>query len=216
MSIEFIVAVVILISFAVALPWMFRSILWNRAMRALQKVDSKQAKIIFESRLFVILFGKFSSEWNLFRLAMGGGDKKEIEKRIRRILDGDYSKKQQITVARAAYFYFLDQKNAVICKELLTIIQDSRDKKEVKQNEMLYRVLIEGKHEDIEYVGQLLEEEMAKKEPDSIQLGILQYILGVQYLSINQKENAMRVLKKAKQNLRHTPYSQKVKALLVK
>ena len=60
------------------------------------------------------------------------------------------------------------------------------------------------------------EEEMAKKEPDSVQLGILQYILGVQYLSINQKENAMRVLKKAKQNLRHTPYSQKVKALLVK
>ena len=102
MSIEFIVAVVILISFAVALPWMFRSILWNRAMRALQKGDSKQAKIIFESRLFVILFGKFSSEWNLFRLAMGGGDKKEIEKRTRRILDGDYSKKQQITVARAA------------------------------------------------------------------------------------------------------------------
>ncbi|WP_075878344.1 hypothetical protein [Merdibacter massiliensis] len=215
MSVEFIVVVILLISFAIALPWILRSVLWNRAMRAMQKGNVKKAKSIFESRAFLLLFGKFSSEWNLFRIAIGEGNKKEIGKRTRRIVDGDFSKKQKIIIAKAAYFYYLDQSNEEMCKELLSVIQESNDQKEVRQNEMLYRVLIEKKHEDIEYVLQLIEEEKAKKVKDPIQYGILQYILGIQYLSIGQKEMAKDVLKKAKQNLRNTPYSKRVKALLM-
>ena len=47
MSVEFIVVVILLISFAIALPWILRSVLWNRAMRAMQKGNVKKANSIF-------------------------------------------------------------------------------------------------------------------------------------------------------------------------
>lgn len=214
MSIEAFVVIILLISLAIAMPWIVRSVLWNRAMRALQNNQVQKAEEIFTSKAFELFFGKFSREWNLLKLALGQGKKQEIERQTRRIIDGDFSRNQRVTAAKATYFYFLDQENQEMCKDLLTVIQESRDRKEVKQNEMLYRVLIEKKHEDIEYVESLLEEETKKKETDPVQIGILQYILGVQYISIQNTKKADALLRKARQNLKHTPYSKKIKALL--
>ena len=85
---------------------------------------------------------------------------------------------------------------------------------------MLYRILIEKKSEDIKEVKRLLEEKQGEevkkdqKEDQQVQIGILQYLLGVQYRYDKDKTHMEHYLNKAKSNLKNTPYQKKVKQLL--
>ena len=210
MNVPVIVSIILLISFSVAIPWMCRSILWNRALKFLKNGKYDEAQEIFESKKFISLFGKFSSEWNLLRLALSRGDKYLIESKVNKILNEDFKKSQRVTVAKAAYFYFLDLENKEMCQKLLSVIQSSNDLKEVKQSEMLYRVIIEHKSDDIDFVLELLND----KKIEDVQKGLLQYILGLQYLYSEDEKNSQKYLKKAKDNLKNTPYNSKVKKAL--
>ncbi len=214
MNTTFIVVIILLISFSIAIPWMARSIIWNKAMKALKNNDIAKAKEIFTGRPFLFIFGKFNSEWNCLRLGLSQGDKKEIEFRTKLILEGEFSTKQKVTAARAAYFYYLDREDQEMCKELLTIIRMSHDRKEVLQSEMLYRVLIEKKSEDVDSVKSQLEELSGKKEQDPAQIGLLQYLLGLQYMYAKQEELGKTYLKKAKTHLKKTPYEKKIKKII--
>ena len=207
-----VVSIILLISLAVALPWMFRSILWNKAMKLLKNGKDQEAAEIFASKKFESMFGKFASQWNLLKLALAHSNNEEIKTALSRIFAMNFSRDQRVTAAKATYFYFLNLEDREMCSRLLDVIRESNDKDEVKQNEMLYRVLIEKKSEDIDFVKNMIE--TSNYDEASQQLGLLQYILGLQYMYQKNKEEGMKYLKKAKQNLKNTPYSKKIKELV--
>ena len=73
----------------------------------------------------------------------------------------------------------------------------------------MYRVLIEKKSEDIEKVEALIKENTNVKEK-----GLLQYLLGLQYMYRNDTKQAQMYFNRAKSNLKGTPYHKKIKKLM--
>ena len=53
-----------------------------------------------------------------------------------------------------------------------------------------------------------------QREDQLVQIGLLQYLLGLQYSYQKNKEKTEMYLKKAKVNLKGTPYHKKIKRLL--
>lgn len=87
---------------------------------------------------------------------------------------------------------------------------------------MLFRIMIEKKSEDIAEMEALLEKKEAEKikkdqkQDQQVQMGILQYLLGLQYSYQKNRRQMELYLNKARVNLKGTPYHKKVKQLLNK
>lgn len=204
------ITVVLLLSLAVAIPWFIRSLIWNKAMRYLKKGEDKKAEAIFASKQFKTLFGKFSAEWNLLRLELARNQKTQVIAHVNNILNGDYKLKQRLAVAHAAFFYFLDAEDKQMCEKLLAILKSGKDRKAIAQSELLYRVLILHESRDILSIEETLKEEDLPEQSR----GLLEYLLALQYSYQGDQEKARSYLKKAREKLKGTPYSTKIKHLL--
>ena len=109
-----------------------------------------------------------------------------------------------------------------ICERLLSYIEKSAGEEELLYDRMLFRIMIEKKSEDIAEMEALLEKKEAEKikkdqkQDQQVQMGILQYLLGLQYSYQKNRRQMELYLNKARVNLKGTPYHKKVKQLLNK
>lgn len=148
------------------------------------------------------------------------GDNRQIEAQTKKMLDNKLSKQQAYQIASQTYFYFLDRENKEICKRLLEHMEHSAKKDELEYDQMLYRIIIEKKSEDIQNIENMLRDKEVEKvkkyqkEDQQVQIGLLQYLLGLQYSYLKNKDKMEQYLKKAKVNLKGTPYHKKIKKLL--
>lgn len=87
-----------------------------------------------------------------------------------------------------------------MAKMVLNQLQLCCDSKDLIYNEVLYRVLIEKKSDDINIVENLLKE--SKK--NSKEEGLLYYLLGLQYIYKKDSNKAFPYLNRAKNDLKGT------------
>jgi hypothetical protein len=100
--------------------------------------------------------------------------------------------------------------------KLLENLDECSEDKEKEEMHMLFRILMEKKSEDIDVVLKELEErkEELERPQNKSQLGMLQYLLGLQYHYQKDRKNADLWLNRAKENLKGTPYEKTIKELL--
>ena len=210
---KFLLTVVLLIFISVSIPFIVRSIIWNRFLKMTKKGDAQQAKKILTSRFYKLLFSEYDQNWNLLRLAMATDNKKDIDETTNKIIYSNASKSQKYKAASNVYFYYLEQEDKQMCDKLLDIINNGSDKQEINHLNMLYRVFIEKKSDDIEEVKNMLEKQKdeLEKPNNRSQRGILEYILGLQYLYMKDSKEADKWLGKARKDLKGSPFYNKVK-----
>ena len=103
-----------------------------------------------------------------------------------------------------------------MCKKLLNRMDDIADSEQKEYFHMLYRVMIEQKHDDIEAVTKLIEAKEKEKESNSRnqQLGMLEYLLGIQYHYRGDSKEADKWLRKAKNNVKGSPLEKEIKKII--
>lgn len=208
------------IMIVIAVPFVIRSLLWNRVLKLLRKGQYEKVLVKLDSSMFRMFFKEYDRSYNRLRVYLAMSDNRKVEEQTKLLLDKKLTARQSYQVASETFFYFLDRENQELCEKLLEYIKAHADLDEYAYDAMLYRILIEKKSEDIESVSALLKEkneENVKKdqlEDQKVQIGILQYLLGVQYSYKKDRAAMLTWLNKAKSNLKNTPYQKKVKSLL--
>lgn len=208
------------IMIAVAIPFVVRSILWNRVLKRLHRGAYDSVLKMLNSKAFILFFSEYDRDWNTLRVYLAQGNNRKIEEQTRCMLDKKLSDAQAYQIASQTYFYFLDRENAKICQRLLEFLEKSAGSDELAYDQMLYRVMIEKKSEDVVRVEKLLKEKQEEKikkdqiRDHEVQIGILQYLLGLQFSYQKDRRQMEFYLNKARENLKGTPYHKKVKQLL--
>lgn len=216
----FILVMLAIIMLVIAIPFIIRSILWNRVLNHLHKGNHEKVLVMLNSNLFRLFFKEYDRNYNILRVYLSQGDNRQIEAQTKKMLDSNLSKQQAYQIASQTYFYFLDRENKEICKRLLEHMEHSAKKDELEYDQMLYRIIIEKKSEDIQNIENMLRDKEVEKvkkyqkEDQQVQIGLLQYLLGLQYSYQKNREKMELYLKKAKVNLKGTPYYKKIKRLL--
>ena len=213
MSAQAATALIVVLFFAITLPFTFRSIVWTRFLSHTKKGNYDKALRILESKLYSTLFGKFDQNWNILRIYLSCQDAKKIEFQTRKLLTMNLNKRQMYQVCSNVYFYFLDAKNTQICKELLEQLKFCAKEEEYQYNKMLYRIMIEKQYDDIDTILKLIDKQKQNEESQQ-ELGLLQYLLALQYSYKKDKSNCEKYAKLAKTNLKGTPYYSKAKHLV--
>ncbi len=216
MTPQVLLILILVIALAASFPMFYRTYLWNKFLKHLKNNNSEQALKILNSTQYKIAFGKDSQNWNLLRFYISRNDTKNVKALTSELLGSSISKQQAYRIFSNAYFYFLSNEDKEMSAKLLTRLEDILEDGQKEQFNMLYRVLIEKKSEDIERVNELLANMEKEKESASkkSQVGLLQYLLGVQYYYQNNKKEAEKWLKKAKTNVKGSPLEKHIKKLI--
>lgn len=211
-----------IIMIAVAVPFIIRSLLWNRVLKQLHHGHYEKVLSLLNSKVFKLFFKEYDRNWNTLRVYLAQGNNCRIEEQTKKLLDSSLTNAQAYQIASQTFFYFLDRENKEVCVQLLAHLEQSAGEEELAYDQMLYRIMIEKKSEDITGMKALLEKKETEKikkdqkQDQQVQIGILQYLLGLQYSYQKNRRQMELYLNKARVNLKGTPYHKKVKQLLNK
>ena len=196
---------------SIAIPFIIRSFIWNSILKKLYNGQyTKAIEQMNRSTLYKLLFSEYERNYNLLRTYISQKDVKMIKTLSTEMLHSKLNPKQAYQVASLTFFYFIEAEDASTCTDLLKYIEMSGEPEEIQYDQMLYRIIIEKKSEDIDFLKSMLEQKSDKNDQ-----GMLQYFIGIQYLNSGNKKEACLFLNKAKNNLKGTPYHKKIKELLV-
>ncbi|MBO4219088.1 MAG: hypothetical protein IKX74_05280 [Erysipelotrichaceae bacterium] len=216
MTKEFAATLVVLAMIAIAVPMFIRTAIWNRFLKNIKAEKDEEALKILNSPAFKIMFGEYNRKWNLMRYYISREKTEDVRNMTNALLYDNLSRQQAYQIFSNAYFYFISLQDQEMTAKILERLEPVLEEDSREQYQMLYRVMIEKKSEDIDRVLQLLEEK--EKEAQSYskasQEGMLQYLLGVQYANIGDKKESEKWLKKAKNNVKGTPLEKEIKKLL--
>lgn len=202
--------ILIIALMAAGAPYAIRSFYWNRFLKYIQNNQYEKALQLSQSRLFLFLFGEINTKWNQLKIYLELKDQVQIERLTKELYAKKLSNKQRAQISNSIYFYYLDTENKEMAKMVLNQLQLCCDSKDLIYNEVLYRVLIEKKSDDINIVENLLKE--SKK--NSKEEGLLYYLLGLQYIYKKDSNKAFPYLNRAKNDLKGTPYHNKIKKII--
>ncbi|MCR5067089.1 MAG: hypothetical protein K6A14_03380 [Erysipelotrichaceae bacterium] len=216
MTKEFAATLAVLAMIAIAVPMLIRSVIWNRFLKNLKAEKEEEALKILNSPVFKLMFGDYNRKWNMMRYYISREKTDDVKSLTNSLLYDNLSKQQAYQVFSNAYFYFISLHDQEMTEKILERLEPVLEEDSREQYQMLYRVMIEKKSEDIERVKELLEEKEKEKQSYSkaSQEGMLQYLLGVQYANIGDKKEAEKWLKKAKNNVKGTPLEKEIKKIL--
>ena len=215
-NLNFILTMLILIMVGVFMPMLIRSIIWNRFLKAMENKDVDKAKAVLDSKAYRMMFDENERIKNKLNLALATSNRNEVNDYLNQIIYGKYSKSFKSQMIVKTYYFYLELEDKDKTKRLLEEIKKFDSNQDLENMEMLYRILIEKKSEDIEYFKNRLEDEKEElsKVKNKHQLGLLQYYLGLQYYYLKDNKEANKWLGKAKENLKGTAYHKKIKAMI--
>lgn len=210
-----------IIMIAVAVPFVIRSLLWNRVLKLLHNGQYDKVLIMLNSKAFQLFFKEYDRNWNTLRVYLAQGNNRKIEEQTKKLLDSRLTSAQAYQIASQTYFYFLDRENRDVCERLLSYIEKSAGEEELLYDRMLFRIMIEKRVKISQKWKHSLRKRKQKNKKDQkqdqqVQMGILQYLLGLQYSYQKNRRQMELYLNKARVNLKGTPYHKKVKQLLNK
>jgi hypothetical protein len=216
MTKELAATIVVLCMVALAVPMFIRTFIWNRFLKHLKAGHDEEALKILNSGYYKVMFGDYNRKWNLMRYYISRDNTEVVKDLTGKLLYDSLSPQQAYQVFSNAYFYFLSQRDQEMTAKILERLEPVLDEESREQFHMLYRVMIEKKSDDIERVHELLEQKEKEKQSysKSSQLGMLQYLLGMQYGYLNDKKEAEKWLKKAKTNVKGSPLEKEIKKIL--
>ena len=194
---------------AAAFPYILRSFMTNKLDRQMQAKQYDQAEQTAQSSIYRILFGSYAQKTQQLEIRMLMDDTLQVYSLCQQLLAGRLAKKERYAVANAAYHYFLNKEEKEYAQTMLEQLKLCADPAEIQYDAMLYRVLMESKSEDIDWLKEKLEEPASPQ-----QKGYLQYLIGLQYIYQGNKKDAKVYLNRAKQSLKGTPYHKKIKRLM--
>lgn len=207
---------VIMIMIAIALPMVIRTVIWRRFLKYMNQDKSEEALKILNSSYYRLFFGGYSQKWNLLRYYISRNDTEQVKRRVTTMLTDKFDPNEAYQIYSNAFYYFMSLKDKEMCLKLLGRLDDIADSEQKEYFHMLYRVMIEEKSEDIKTVTKMIEKKEQEKDSSSkgSQLGMLQYLLGMQYRYKGNEKEAEKWLKKALNNVKDTPLEKEIKKII--
>lgn len=205
-----------LIMMALAFPYYIRANVKTRLRKCNEKNDVEGSLKILDGRLYSYLFGKYAVLWGKIQLFMATNDMEHLAETMNAVIDGRFSVKEKNQAINTTFFFFVDAQDKEMCKKLLKHLKDHAKAEEYEFDRAMFRTLVDhsATEDDVDIIKEKIDALKNAKGNHRIQIGIMEYMLGVHYTDNCNKQAAKRYLRDAKLNLKDTPYHSKIKKII--
>ena len=216
MTKQMIGAILLMIVLAISVPMFVRTFIWKRFLKHMNANEDEKALGILESWYYRICFGGYNQKWNLLRFYISRNNTEKAKECVYGLLRDKLSKEQSYQVFTNAFFYFTTIHDQEMSAKLLSRLDDITEDDNREYFHMFYRIMIENKSEDIKTVKKMIEDKEKEKDSPSRekQLGMLQYLLGIQYYNAKDEKEAEKWLRKALNHVKDSPLEKEIKKII--
>lgn len=158
----------------------------SNVSKAMQEQDYQQVVKLTEKKLYRKLMGTFVCDLYVLRALLNKKDIDGFKEYLMNTLDKPYTIDQRKEILDIYYYHFIFHEDQKWSSKLLDKIKETNDLKYIEYNEEAYEVMIEKKTD-------LLDDMIAgieNKKYSGLGLGIAVFMIGMQYLYLDDKENA--------------------------
>lgn len=181
--------------------------------------DYESFEYLLDGVLCTFFYRPFNIEYLRLTSYMMQNNTKKIEEQFNKIFTKlKLNMQQKASVAQRAFYFYMEQKKYQKAKEMLSICKEA-EIPELQTMELMFNILGEKKSEHIKEIKSQLE--ILKNVPNAttnnaniVRIGIYEYLLGLQYMYIDNKKESKKYLNSALQHCKGTPYEKEILALL--
>lgn len=203
---QFIVFLGVLVCLIIAMVILRASTL-NQIAEALQKRDFKKFDEVIDTFFAHYFIDKYTRHSLILEAYMLQHKTKDVYDHMHHILKFKLNLSQQQELLGKCFYYFLSENAKEYMKTTLEYISKVKNEAMYKDCELFYDVLVLKKANHLEETLELL----AKTDKNE---GVLQYLAGLQYHYLKDRENSHKYLELALVTLKNTPYEAAIRHLL--
>lgn len=205
------VFMIIIIAIAAALliaPLIARKLLYSRLIRYLGQQDYESFNALLDGLMCTFLFRPFNREFLRLNAVIAENDDEKVMNQLKLMFSKlKMNDVQKNAVSEKGFYFYMDLKEYDRAAEMLNSIKHSKeDSPSLHNMQMLYDILAEHKSSYINEIKQKVDQIGDTEGPAAVQLGIFQYMLGLQYSYKNDRKTAADYLNRAEKNCRGTIY----------
>lgn len=189
----------------------YKNRILNKLLKSMKEQDFDTYFKTLDTLLCKYLFPPFNREYMRLNAFFMLGDMTKIKDQFDLIFRMRINKKQEADVAMKAFYFYVDENEKRKAKEMMGRIEKCSGKEVADQCAITYDIFLDRK---ADYIDQM-EAEVLRSEAGP-ERGIFHFMLALQYSYLNNSAKEKEHLLIAKEDMKETPYEQKIDEMLKK
>lgn len=182
------VAAIAVITIAVIIYQIIKRLTLNSLMKALQNKNYEQAIQMSKKPLANKLLTEYMCDLFRIRAYIGMNDEQKFKNELMNDLEKHYPLEKRKEILEQYFHYFIIKKDKEYAEKLLDKIKELNDSKYLKYNEQAYEVIFNKRCDLLKKMDDEIETDGYYGFP----LGVVVYMIAIQYLYLGDKENARK------------------------
>lgn len=215
-TILFIIFTFILIFIGFILPMLLKRPLLKQLM---EYIDTNQFDAFYKKLdSFVCKYAYRPYDIEIYRLngLIAQDDLDKVTKQVSLILNMRIKDTKKAAALNTVFYYYLQHEDLKQCSFIVHQLKDLGFRDSSHQLDMMVSILLKKESKYINEMKGEIRRLKANDSYDNAQVGMFEYLVGIQYMFDNRKDNARNYLSEAKKHLVNTPYEEEVNQLLSK
>lgn len=215
--------IVVIVIFSIVMvfgPTILRKVTWKKIVDALGHKDFDSLYKIIDSKACKLAYPPFNREYMRLNGYLAQENDAKVEKQLKALLDMNASSKQKGSVYARAFYYYLEKGKSKDAEKMLSKGKGVVDEATYQNMQMQFSILVKEEAKYIKECQKMLDSiwdgKSALSEKDKVPVGIIQYMIGLQYSYLKDKENQEKYFSQALEKLKSTDYEQEINKILKK
>lgn len=214
-----IIVVTITLIILLIIPQVMKKVLYKKLTMNLSKKEYATFESLLDGFLCTFSFRPYNREFMRLSAYYMQQDNKKIEHQLDNMFQRFKMKDtQKQAVAKRGFYFYMELKRFDKASKMLKICEKANTNvHEQHVMNMMYSILALKKSDYINEMKERLNSitlDQQQSDAQRVQMGIFQYLLGLQYNYQNNKKTSERYLESALSNCKNTPYERDIQALL--
>lgn len=210
---EYILVTILLVILFLGIPYIQRKQTWKNLNQEIMNSDYEAFYYTLDTMRCKMSMSAFERENMRLSGYISQGRKEDVEKQIKMMANMRIKKAQKLALFERAFYYYLEQGRARKAKDMMELVE-SISPSRVEDLNIQYSILIKKESKYIKEVQEKLDRLWDGKSEMDMQkqmaVGVLEYLLGLQYAYKNDRTKMMEVFASAKKHLANTPYEESI------
>lgn len=221
MSREMNVAIIVILTIIMMVtPVILKKTTWNKLLYAMNNDDFDTFFKTLDGVVCKYIYAPFNREFMRLSAYLAMGDDDKVENQIDVLLKMRMNNEQRASVVSRGFYHYLQTENVKKAKSMLDFGKDVLDPKAYLNLEIQYSVLLKKESKHIEDVKNILSEmwdgTSELNGTKKIDVGVMQYLIGLQYSYRKDVDHMMEYFEPAMENLKSTLYEEDMKDIISK
>lgn len=215
---EKVITIIVVVALLILIPILMRKWSWHRIVKALREEDFEKYYRSIDSLMCKLSYSAFDRENMRLSGYMTQNRREDIEEQFTMMKKMRVKDKSKIALGSRGFYYYLEQGRVKKARDMIDFVRLNGGDAACHDLEIQYSILLKKESKYIDEIkaklNALWDGTSSLPEDRKIIVGTFEYLIGLQYSYLKDKENMMKYFKPALEHCANTPYEENIRQII--